>query len=195
VGSARGHRRLGIDAAAIVAWVGQHASEMTPIVAAYTLATVQTGPPSSRSCFGCPRRDRIVAWIPDLLSLEQAQSEASLPRVRDVIYGRVVTSSSSGSSRERSASACSGSSGFHPPRCGDNQHVDHFLRPRLAGGSVGLPTRDVSLGARRATGVWSPRGIVLGPVLCDRCGDPDVLSDETAPSTGGGNNHSVDARA
>ena len=89
--------RLGLDAAAIVAWVRQNASELTRVVAGYTLAAAQNVAGAVVSfvfilfaMFLLFRDgDRIVARIPDLLPFERARSEALLARVRDVIYGSV----------------------------------------------------------------------------------------------------------
>ena len=89
--------RLGLDGAEIVAWVRQHASELTRVVAGYTLAAAQNVAGAVVSfvfvifaMFLLFRDgDRIVARIPDLLPFERARSEALLTRVRDVIYGSV----------------------------------------------------------------------------------------------------------
>ena len=89
--------RLGLDGAAIVAWVRQNASELTRVVAGYTLAAAQNVAGAVVSfvfvifaMFLLFRDgDRIVARIPDLLPFERARSEALLARVRDVIYGSV----------------------------------------------------------------------------------------------------------
>ena len=89
--------RLGLNAAAIVAWVQQNASELTRVVAGYTLAAAQNVAGAVVSfvfilfaMFLLFRDgDRIVARIPDLLPFERARSEALLARVRDVIYGSV----------------------------------------------------------------------------------------------------------
>jgi len=89
--------RLGLDAAAIVAWVRQNAGELTRVVAGYTLAAAQNVAGAVVSfvfvifaMFLLFRDgDRIVAKIPDLLPFERARSEALLDRVRDVIYGSV----------------------------------------------------------------------------------------------------------
>jgi predicted PurR-regulated permease PerM len=89
--------RLGLDGAAIAAWVRQHASELTRMVAGYTLAAAQgvAGAVVSSvfiifTTFLLFRDgDRIVARIPDRLPFERTRSEAMLARVRDVIYGSV----------------------------------------------------------------------------------------------------------
>ena len=89
--------RLGLDGAEIVAWVRQNASELTRVVAGYTLAAAQNVAGAVVSfvfvifaMFLLFRDgDRIVARIPDLLPFERARSEALLTRVRDVIYGSV----------------------------------------------------------------------------------------------------------
>ena len=91
------HDRLGLDGAAIVAWGRQNASELTRVVAGYTLAAAQNVASAVISfvfvifaMFLLFRDgDRIVARIPDLLPFERARSEALLARVRDVIYGSV----------------------------------------------------------------------------------------------------------
>ena len=89
--------RLGLDAASIVALVRQNASELTRVVAGYTLAAAQNVAGAVVSfvfilfaMFLLFRDgDRIVARIPDLLPFERARSEALLARVRDVIYASV----------------------------------------------------------------------------------------------------------
>jgi len=89
--------RLGLNAAEIVAWVRQNASEMARVVAGYTLGAVQNVVGALVSfvfivfaMFLLFRDgDRIVARIPDLLPFERGRSEALLDRVRDVIYGSV----------------------------------------------------------------------------------------------------------
>jgi predicted PurR-regulated permease PerM len=90
-------RRLGIDTAAIVEWVGRHASELTRVVAQYSVAIAAsvTGAVVSFifiifAMFLLFRDgDRIVGKIPDLLPFERARSEALLLRIRDVIHGSV----------------------------------------------------------------------------------------------------------
>ena len=62
--------------------------------------------------------DRIVARIPDLLPFERARSEALLARVRDVIYGSVYGVVVIAVVQGALCGGSSGSSGFHPPRCG-----------------------------------------------------------------------------
>ena len=110
-----------------VALVRQNASELTRVVAGYTLAAAQNVAAAIVSfvfilfaMFLLFRDgDRIVARIPDLLPFERARSEALLARVRDVIYGSVygvvVIAVVQGA-------LCGGIfwifSGFHPPRCG-----------------------------------------------------------------------------
>jgi predicted PurR-regulated permease PerM len=89
--------RLGLDGAAIVAWVRQHASELTRAAAGYALTAAQNVAGAVVSflfvifaMFLLFRDgDRIVARIPDLVPFERAQTEALLARVRDVIYGSV----------------------------------------------------------------------------------------------------------
>jgi predicted PurR-regulated permease PerM len=89
--------RLGLDAAAIVAWVRQHAGDLTRVAAGYTLAAAQNVAGALASfafilfaMFLLFRDgDRIVARIPDLLPFERARSEALLARGSDVIYGSV----------------------------------------------------------------------------------------------------------
>jgi predicted PurR-regulated permease PerM len=89
--------RLGFDGAALVAWVRQNASELTRVVARYTLSAAQNVAGAVVSflfiifaMFLLFRDgDQIVARIPDLLPFERAQTEALLVRVRDVIYGSV----------------------------------------------------------------------------------------------------------
>jgi predicted PurR-regulated permease PerM len=90
-------QRLGVDATAIVAWVQQHASELTRLAAEYTVALAAnvTGAVASSvfiifAMFLLFRDGkRIIAAIPDLLPFERRQSEALLARIRDVIYGGV----------------------------------------------------------------------------------------------------------
>jgi predicted PurR-regulated permease PerM len=89
--------RLGVDATAVVAWLRQHASELTRMAAQYTvtLAASVTGAVVSFlfiifAMFLLFRDgDRIVAKIPDFLPFERTRSEALLVRIRDVIYGGV----------------------------------------------------------------------------------------------------------
>ena len=89
--------RLGLDGTDIAAWVRQNASELTRVVAGYTLTAAQNVAGGVVSfvfvifaMFLLFRDgDRIVARIPDLLPFERARSEALLTRVRDVIYGSV----------------------------------------------------------------------------------------------------------
>ena len=119
--------RLGLDAAAIVAWVRQNAGELTRVAVGYTLAAAQTWPaPSCRSSSSFFAMfllfrdgDRIVARIPDLLPFERARSEALLARCVTSSTAACMASSSSRSSRVRSAAGSSGCSAFHPPRCGE----------------------------------------------------------------------------
>jgi predicted PurR-regulated permease PerM len=88
---------LGLDGPAIVAWVQQHASELTRVVAGYALVAAQNVAGAVASfvfvifaMFLLFRDgDRIVARIPDLLPFERPRTEALLARVRDVIYGSV----------------------------------------------------------------------------------------------------------
>src|SRR6185436_21032995 len=88
---------LGLDAAAIVAWVRQNPGELTRVVAGYTLAAAQNVAGAVVSfvfvifaMFLLFRDgDRIVARIPDLLPFERVRSEALLARVREVIHGSV----------------------------------------------------------------------------------------------------------
>lgn len=89
--------RLGLDAAAVIEWVRQHASELARGTAEYTLAIAASVTRAVVSfvfiifaMFLLFRDgDRIVAWIPDLLPFERARSEALLVRIRDVIHGGV----------------------------------------------------------------------------------------------------------
>lgn len=90
-------RRLGVDATAIIAWAGQHASELTRLAAQYTvaLAASVTGAIVSFvfiifAMFLLFRDgNRMLAAIPDFLPFERTRSEALLARIRDVIYGGV----------------------------------------------------------------------------------------------------------
>ena len=89
--------RLGLDDATIVAWVRQNSSELTRVVAGYTLAAAQSVADAVVSfvfvifaMFLLFRDgDQIVAKIPDLLPFERARTDALLARARDVIYGSV----------------------------------------------------------------------------------------------------------
>jgi predicted PurR-regulated permease PerM len=89
--------RLGLDAAAIVDWVTQHASELARGAAEYTLSIAASVTRAVVSfifiifaMFLLFRDgDRMVARIPDLLPFERSRSEAMLVRIRDVIYGGV----------------------------------------------------------------------------------------------------------
>jgi predicted PurR-regulated permease PerM len=91
------HDHLGLDGSAIVAWGRQNASELTRVVAGYTLAAAHSAAGAVMSfifvifaMFLLFRDgDRIVARIPDLLPFERVRSEALLARVREVIYGSV----------------------------------------------------------------------------------------------------------
>lgn len=90
-------RRLGLDSAAVAAWVMQHASELAGLVAEYTVAIAAsvTGAIVSFvfiifAMFLLFRDgDRLASRIPDLLPFERARSEALLLRIRDVVYGGV----------------------------------------------------------------------------------------------------------
>jgi predicted PurR-regulated permease PerM len=89
--------RLGFDAAEVVTWVRQHASELTAVVARYTVdvAASVTGAVMSFifiifAMFLLFRDgDTIVGKIPDLLPFARARSEALLLRISDVIHGSV----------------------------------------------------------------------------------------------------------
>jgi predicted PurR-regulated permease PerM len=89
--------RLGLDAPEIAAWVRQNASELTRVVAGYTLSAAQNVAGAVVSfvfiifaMFLLFRDgDQIVARIPDSLPFERARTEALLARARDVIYGSV----------------------------------------------------------------------------------------------------------
>jgi predicted PurR-regulated permease PerM len=89
--------RLGLDAAAIVDWITQHASELARGAAEYTLSIAASVTRAVVSfifiifaMFLLFRDgDRMVARIPDLLPFERSRSEAMLVRIRDVIYGGV----------------------------------------------------------------------------------------------------------
>jgi predicted PurR-regulated permease PerM len=89
--------RFGIDAAAMMAWIGQHASELGRVTAEYSL-TIAANVTSLVVSFVFTMfamfllfRDghRLVARIVDLLPFERAHSEALLLHVRNVIYGSV----------------------------------------------------------------------------------------------------------
>jgi predicted PurR-regulated permease PerM len=90
-------RRLGIDSAVVLDWVKQHASEVTQVVAQYSVAIAAsvTGAVLSFifiifAMFLLFRDgERIVGRIPDLLPFERGTSEALLWRIRDVIQGSV----------------------------------------------------------------------------------------------------------
>jgi predicted PurR-regulated permease PerM len=89
--------RLGFDAAEVVTWLRQHASELTAVVARYTVdvAASVTGAVMSFifiifAMFLLFRDgDTIVGKIPDLLPFARARSEALLLRISDVIHGSV----------------------------------------------------------------------------------------------------------
>jgi predicted PurR-regulated permease PerM len=89
--------RLGLDEAAILSWVRQNASELTRVVAGYTLSAAQSVAGAVVSfvfiifaMFLLFRDgDQIVERIPDLLPFERARTDALLARARDVIYGSV----------------------------------------------------------------------------------------------------------
>ncbi|MEQ1912754.1 MAG: AI-2E family transporter [Vicinamibacterales bacterium] len=89
--------RLGVDAAQVVVWVRQNASELTRVGAGYALAAAQNVAGALMSfvfvifAMFLLFRDggRIVEGIPDLLPFERPRSEALLARVRDVIHGSV----------------------------------------------------------------------------------------------------------
>src|SRR5262245_1400054 len=88
-------RGVGLDTAVIISWVRQHASELTGMVAEYSVAIAAsvTGAVLSFvfiifAMFLLFRDgDRIVAKIPDLLPFERSRSETLLVRIRDVIHG------------------------------------------------------------------------------------------------------------
>jgi predicted PurR-regulated permease PerM len=90
-------RRLGLDAAAIVSWIRQHATELTRVIAQYAVAIAAsvTGAVLSFvfvifAMFLLFRDgERIVARIPARLPFEPSRSEALLLRIRDVVYGGV----------------------------------------------------------------------------------------------------------
>ena len=90
-------RRVGLDTAALVAWVQQHANELARVVAQSSLAIAAgiTGALISFifiifAMFLLFRDgERLVASIPDLLPFERSRSEALLVRIRDVIYSGV----------------------------------------------------------------------------------------------------------
>jgi predicted PurR-regulated permease PerM len=90
-------RRLGLDGAAVVAWVRQHASEVAQVAARYTLSVAASVTAAIVSfvfiifALFLLLRDghRIVARIPDLLPFERTRSEAVLFRIREVIHGAV----------------------------------------------------------------------------------------------------------
>jgi predicted PurR-regulated permease PerM len=89
--------RLGLDGATIEAWVRQNASELTRVVAGYTLSAAQSVAGAVVSfvfiifaMFLLFRDgDQIVERIPELLPFERARTDALLDRARDVIYGSV----------------------------------------------------------------------------------------------------------
>jgi predicted PurR-regulated permease PerM len=89
--------RFGIDAAAVMAWIEQHASELGRATAEYSL-TIAANITSLVVSFVFTMfamfllfrdGDRVVARIQDLLPFERARSEAILLHIRDVIYGSV----------------------------------------------------------------------------------------------------------
>jgi predicted PurR-regulated permease PerM len=90
-------RRIALDTPAIVEWVRQNASELTRVVAQYsvTIAASVTGAVMSFifiifAMFLLFRDgDQIVGKIPDLLPFERTRSEKLLRRVREVIHGSV----------------------------------------------------------------------------------------------------------
>jgi predicted PurR-regulated permease PerM len=91
------NHRFGIDAAAVMTWIEQHASELGRMTAEYSLAlaanitsVVVSFVFTMFAMFLLFRDgDRLVARIVDLLPFERAHSEAMLVHVRNVIYGSV----------------------------------------------------------------------------------------------------------
>jgi predicted PurR-regulated permease PerM len=89
--------RLGLDTAAIEAWIRQHANELARVTAEYSLALAANVTSVVVSflftifAMFLLFRDgaRMVARIPDLLPFERSASEAMLLRIREVIYGGV----------------------------------------------------------------------------------------------------------
>ena len=89
--------RLGIDTAAVVAWIEQNANELARVTAEYSLAIAANVTSVVVSfiftifAMFLLFRDgeRIVAAIVDVLPFERARSEAMLVHIRDVIYGSV----------------------------------------------------------------------------------------------------------
>ncbi|MGB2712883.1 MAG: AI-2E family transporter [Vicinamibacterales bacterium] len=91
------NHRFGIDAAAVMTWIEQHASELGRATAEYSLA-IAANITSLVVSFIFTMfamfllfRDghRVVARIEDLLPFERAHSEAMLLHIREVIYGSV----------------------------------------------------------------------------------------------------------
>jgi predicted PurR-regulated permease PerM len=89
--------RLGLDAGAIVAWVGDRASAWMAGAPQYT-ASAAAGVGGALLSFGLTafatflmlrHADRLAAAIPDLLPFERTRSEALLLRIRDVVYASV----------------------------------------------------------------------------------------------------------
>jgi predicted PurR-regulated permease PerM len=89
--------RLGLDGAAIVAWIREHARELARVATRYTLSVAASVTAAIVSLVFIVFtlfllfRDghRIVARIPDLLPFERTRSEALLLRIREVIRGAV----------------------------------------------------------------------------------------------------------
>ena len=89
--------RLGLDATAVVAWIREHANELTRVLAQYTIAIAASVTGAIASfvfiifAMFLLFRDghRIVHAIPDILPFERARSEALLVRIREVIHGGV----------------------------------------------------------------------------------------------------------
>jgi predicted PurR-regulated permease PerM len=89
--------RMGVDAAAVMGWVTQYASELGRVTAGYSLAiaanissVVVSFIFTIFATFLLLRDgDRLVEWILDLLPFERVRSDAMLTRIRDVIYASV----------------------------------------------------------------------------------------------------------
>jgi predicted PurR-regulated permease PerM len=89
--------RFGVDAAVVMTWIEQHASELGRVTAEYSLAlaanitSLVVSFVFTMFAMFLLLRDgnRVVARIEDLLPFERARSEAILLHIRDVIYGSV----------------------------------------------------------------------------------------------------------
>lgn len=89
--------RMGVNAAAVMGWVTQYASELGRVTAGYSLAIAANISSVFVSfiftifaTFLLLRDgDRLVEWVLDLLPFERGRSDAMLGRVRDVIYASV----------------------------------------------------------------------------------------------------------